>query len=334
MRKFYQPKDFMDGFDRFKQLQDDLANKALDNKRYTETQIAALQTQEVIAKSFKVLVDYLDKRVSKTNVVNQLREIGTPDALKVVGAVESLHETLKTHENTDLSEVTSVMKQMLTEVQKIPKENIELPEQKFVDYSKQFSGLEQAIKSVEKVVKAQKLIAEAPIVNLPETVVNVPEVDLKPLQDGLKSVVKAVNDILIPEYKTDNTEVEKLIKKSNDLLKKLLDKPVGGGGGGGGRATPYEDSSGNPQFVTLVNGKVPVDVDMATEGIATEATLAKMLTPIGNTFDYIGISNVGDTDTLVYKSGGAGGTTVKTLSITFAAGAEKVSDSITSLEYS
>jgi hypothetical protein len=51
-------------------------------------------------------------------------------------------------------------------------------------------------------------------------------------------------------------------------------------------------------------------------------------------FDYVGIVNT-DTneDTLTYKSGGSGGTTVRTLVIGYASGAEKVSDSITSLEY-
>ena len=45
--------------------------------------------------------------------------------------------------------------------------------------------------------------------------------------------MKAVESIVIPEYKTDNKAVEKLIKDSNKLLQELLDKPVSRGGGGG-----------------------------------------------------------------------------------------------------
>jgi hypothetical protein len=53
---------------------------------------------------------------------------------------------------------------------------------------------------------------------------------------------------------------------------------------------------------------------------------------INEHFDYIGIANTDtDQDTLTYKIGGSGGTTVKTLVINYATGAEKISDSITSL---
>lgn len=58
------------------------------------------------------------------------------------------------------------------------------------------------------------------------------------------------------------------------------------------------------------------------------------LTPIKD-FDYLSITNSAtDQDTLVFKLGGSGGTTVRTLVINFASGAEKVSDSLASLSYS
>lgn len=76
-----------------------------------------LQTQEVVAKSFRSLVAYLENRISKTEIVNQLSSIDTPDVYAVVLALEELHNTLKTHENTDLTEVTNTMKGVLEEVQ-------------------------------------------------------------------------------------------------------------------------------------------------------------------------------------------------------------------------
>jgi hypothetical protein len=56
---------------------------------------------------------------------------------------------------------------------------------------------------------------------------------------------------------------------------------------------------------------------------------------VSEDFDYIGIASTGaDEDTLTYKTGGSGGSTVRTLVIGYAVGAEKVSDTITSLGFS
>ncbi len=274
----------MDGIKRLAEVYRENDTKALENRKHTETQVAAIQMQETIVKSFESLVRYLDNRVSKTTVVNQLKEIGTPDALKVAEAVDSLHETLKTHKNTDLTEVTKVLSELLSEAKKIPKELPEQKEQKFVDYTKQFTSLQSAIQSLEKVVKAQELIAEAPIVNVPETNVNVEAPDLQPLQESIKDVVGAVKKIIIPEYKTDNKEVEKLIKASNKLLKQLLDKPVSSGGGGGS-SWIATDSSGIPIPIQLESdGSVPVTVvSGGSGGGLTDAELRATPVPVSGT---------------------------------------------------
>jgi hypothetical protein len=236
----------------------------LDSKKHQELLLDNTRTQETIVKSFNALVRYLDNQVSKTHVTNQLKEIGTPDALKVVSAVDSLHETLKTHENTDLSEITKVMQSILSEAEKIPKSHNTIDIPKPIDNTKQLDNLVKAIKSVEKVVKEQKLIAEAPIINVPETNVNVEAPDLQPLQASIKDVVGAVKKIVIPEYKTDNKEVEKLITKSNRLLKELIEKPVGGGGGGGSSWVAV-NTSGIPMPIELdASGNVPVSGSVTT----------------------------------------------------------------------
>lgn len=60
-----------------------------------------------------------------------------------------------------------------------------------------------------------------------------------------------------------------------------------------------------------------------------------LLFTAGKDFDHLGIVNDTATqDTLTYKTGGSGGTTVRTLVLTYASGADKVSDSITALDYS
>lgn len=265
----------MDPIQRIKQANELKDSKALELQRHADMTTAFIGVQETILKSFTSLVNYLDNKVTKAEVINQLKEVGTPDALKVVESVNNLHETLKTHKDTDLSGVVEIMSKILAEAEKIPKEIPEEKEQKFIDYSDQFESFITAINAVETVVKEQKLIAEAPIVNVPETNVNVEAPDLKPLQKGLKDVVSAVNKIVIPEYKTDNKGVEKLLGASNKLLKQLLDKPVGGGGGGGGRATPYQDATGIPAFVSLTaGGEVPVAIGSPVEVFGTVSSTA------------------------------------------------------------
>jgi hypothetical protein len=237
------------------------ADKVLSEQRHQALIDSNTKVSSTVLSATTSLIRYLEGHTTKTQVVNQLKSINTPDALRVIPAIKDLHETIKKHENTDLSEITKVMKDVLEEAKKLPKELPKTEKQQFIDYSNQFKSLSEAVKAVEKVVKEQKLVAEAPIVNVPEANVNVEAPDLLPLQSSITDVVKAVEKIVIPEYKTDNKAVEKLIKDSNKLLKGILDKPVSsGGGGGGGRATPYADSAGIPAFVTLTaDGKVPVE---------------------------------------------------------------------------
>jgi len=252
-------------------------DKSLQNIRaYTEQQSlrnerdikhAALidsntQTQQVIVEVMRKLVDFLDNRVSKTEVVNQLQEIGTPDAYKVVEAVNGLHQTIATQEQVDLSEMTDLLRSVLDEAKKIPKSHSDIEIPKPIDNTAQFKSLEQAVKAMDSSIKAQKLVAEAPIVNVPETVVNVEKPDLSPLEGELqtsrKEFVKAVKGIVIPE--TDVKPLEKELKKLNKLFNDFLETVPMGGGGSGGLATPYT-KDGLPHFVNAESdGSLPVTV--------------------------------------------------------------------------
>ena len=145
----------MEQFDRIKQARDQRLHKEGEDIRHNDLITQSIQTQETILRAFSSFVDYLDNRVGKTEVVNQLKTIGTPDALKVVDALNSLHETLKTHENTDLTEVTAIMQAVLDEAKLIPKElpqlkDIVIPEG--VDYSNQFEAMIGAVESLEEAV--------------------------------------------------------------------------------------------------------------------------------------------------------------------------------------
>lgn len=259
----------------------------LEQRKHTENQVSLIQLQETVIKSFATLVDYLDQKVTKTQVVNQLREIGTPDALKVVDAVNNLDKTVKSQEKVDLTEITELLKSVLTEAQSIPKELPKIPEQQFVDYSEAFKSLAETVKGVEEAVKAQETTVEAPVVNVPETVVNIPETDLKPLEtsikDTSKEVVKAVKGIKIPELNT--SPLEKLLKETNKTLKELIDKPTGGGGGGG--SFPAVNSAGIVQPLTVDENGVLETVD---------AIFATRLDDTATPILYIGKAPVGSSE--------------------------------------
>lgn len=252
-----------DSLERIKQANLLKVEKAVENAKHNDLVLSNMRTQEVLLKSFASLVDFLDKKTTRTEIVNQLEEIGTPDALKVVEAVNSLHDTLKTHENTDLSGVTKVLQDLLKETKQIPKQLPEIPKTEIPDNSKHLDNLLKAVQSLEKVVKSQELKVEAPVVNVPETKVNVDAPDLKPIEDSVKAsskeLVKAVKSLIIPDYSEHNKEVEKQLKKLNKLIDEFLDAPSGGAGGGGGIAS-FTNSSGVVTQVQLTSsGAVPVE---------------------------------------------------------------------------
>lgn len=251
----------MEQFDRIKQARDQRLHKENEDIRHNDLITQSIQTQETILRAFSSFVDYLDNRVGKTEVVNQLKTIGTPDAMKVVDALNSLHETLKTHENTDLTEVTAIMQAVLDQAKLIPKElpqlkDIVIPEAQ--DYSNQFEAMIGAVESLEEAVKAQETTVQAPVVNVDAPIVKVDAPDLKPLEKASQKLLDAIKGIVIPaQIQTDITPLLKEQKKTNKLLEEM---PIAGGGGGGSVPLPYQDSTGQPTTVQLtVDGKIPVE---------------------------------------------------------------------------
>ena len=220
---------------------------------------AITQSQQVQVRSMQMLVDYLDNHVSKTEVVNQLLEVGTPDAYKVVEAVNMLEQTVSDQEPADLSEITALLRSVLQETEKIPKSHndIKIPEQ--VDNSDKLEKLESAIKAVDASIKAQKLVAEAPIVNVPEAVVNVDKPDLSPIEKEQKKtrtdLVKAIKGIVIP--KTDIKPLEKELKKLNKLFNEFVEYGTGSSGGGGGVGLTDAELRATPVPTTINNTLVP-----------------------------------------------------------------------------
>jgi hypothetical protein len=265
-------------------LRDEFRDIARDKQldiQYKERTAQLESLQKSMIESMKVLISFLDKKTTKTEVVNQLNEIGTPDALKVVSAVQKLEETIN-GKQIDLKPVIEALNSLKRETTLIPsKIKVEKTEQVKVS---NLSEVKFDTKDLEKAIKGLDLKVDAPIINTEK-------VDLKPLKDVMLDLLKAFNkqELKVPDtFKisnldeikaTDLKEVEKKLDESNKHLKKLVEKPVGSGGGGG-NGTPYVDATGKP--VNIVKGFDPgaaittdwstPSVIIETDGIRTKTT--------------------------------------------------------------
>ena len=212
---------------RIRQQNEDRARAELDQARH-EQEIATLNSIDTtIVEVMQRLVSYLDGKITKTEVVNQIESVSTPDVAKVVEAITELGIITESN-RLDLSPLKEALLGLGEKLDQLPKsfpeiptevsvKNFpEVPEQKEIDLS-------PVIKAIEKI----KMVAEAPNIQ-----VDAP--DLSPIKDGLSNVVKQIKAIKFPEIpKTDLSKVEKKLDTSNKILKDILEKPVGGGGGGG-----------------------------------------------------------------------------------------------------
>lgn len=240
-----------------------------ENKRKAELQAQADQNQAIVqglqsldqnnVQAISALVRFLQGHTSKTEVVNQLKEIGTPDAFKVMSAVNDMHSTLKKLKNADFSEVVDRLNKLI----EVSSKEIEIPEQReevrvsnLNELSSEISSLEQAIDRLAN-KKQPDIKVASPVVNVDAPIVNV-EQDFATLQKGLKDVVEAIRKQVFPEpIATDITPLVDEQKKSNKLLKEIAEKRVGGSGSGG-HTTPYQDADGKPVYVELQGGAVPI----------------------------------------------------------------------------
>ena len=232
------------------------------DKRHTELVSAVNNQTATTIKAFNAFTKYVDRKITKTEVVNQLKQIGTPDAMKVMSAVNDMHSTLKKLKNTDLTPVAKLLEDLISEVSQIPKESPEAVESVEVnnlpDFDSYTTRIEQAVQAldVKPVVNVQ-----APQVTVKPADVHIEKQDFTTLEKALKQVVSAVENIVIPaQIPTDMTKVEKKLDTANQHLEKISNKSFGGGGSGG-HTTPYVDADGKPVYVEReADGSVPVTI--------------------------------------------------------------------------
>lgn len=306
------------------------SKKILENQKKTQERIKAKHEEDkhkevldqlelnrqTYLQTIQSLAKFLAGHTTKTTVTNQLKSINTPDVDKVVKSLGKLNEDLNKR-GIDWTPLLEALKPLEEHLASIPKEMPEAPEKTVVDFTetnKLITAVESAIKGLDLVVKP----ADIHVPKQPTPNVNV-NVDLEELKKPLLELLNEFKSFEIPESpETDVTSIEKKLDIANKHLKKLVDKPIGGGGGGGGMVPFRDPSTLNSVQVTLdADGNVPVSI-------------TGTLVP-GVDFDLLTITNT-DTnkDTLVYT---LGVTTVSTLVITYASGAEKISDSFSTLEY-
>jgi len=270
-----------------------------------------------IVSAIGVLIRFLDGKTSKTEVVNQLKSISTPDVDKVVTAVSKLDKDILANK-LDLQPLVKELQQIKREMSLVPKT---LPKLEQKDSFK-VSNLDEVSLDTKDLEKAIKNLKLDPKIEVKPADVHTAPVDLKPLKDGLLDVLKAIKAQKYPEFPTieptDLTKLEKESKKHTKLLTEIKDKPVGAGGGGG-NGSPYIDSTGKIVNVELTaDGSIPV-------------TVKNSLTPNVD-FDYIDIQQTSATvETYVYKQGGVSGTTVQTITVTYT---DSTKNDLDKVEYS
>ncbi len=255
-------------------------NQAQELEQYKQRTAQLNALEDTVVQAFNALIRFMDGKTTKTEVVNQLTSISTPDVDKVVQALSKLDKDILTNK-LDLKPLEQGLNGLKRELSLIPKTLPKIPEAKDAVKVTNLSEIKLDTSAVEKAIKGLKLVAEAPIINEKD-------VDLKPLQNIMTDMLKAINNqkpVEIPKFpeipKTDLTKVETKLDKSNKLLKEIVDKPVGGGGGGG-NGTPYVDSTGRPVNVELDgNGNIPVTFSSSTYKLILDETTTTSVTYVG-----------------------------------------------------
>lgn len=221
-------------------------------------QMAALVSQldTDMINSFKVLIEFLRGNTTKTEVVNQLTSISTPDVAEVVEAVKGLDNTIK-QEKLDLAPLEEQLKLAVEQLTSIPKTLPDAPEA--IESVKVSNLAEIDLKPLLDAVNALDLKVEAPVVNVDAPKVEVAAPDLKPIKELFTKLLAGVKAIKMPDVKVEATDTKKIedeLEKQTAKLDELIKQPKGGGGGGSG--VSFQDSAGRPVRVELeADGSIP-----------------------------------------------------------------------------
>lgn len=248
------------------------ANKAESLQLHAKRTAQLTDFESTVIDGFNALIKFMNGQTTKTEVVNQLKSISTPDVDKLIPLLSKLDDDVRANK-VDFSLVLKELQQIKRETSLLPKSlpKFNIPEQKDTLKVSNLSEIKLDTTNLEKAVKALKL---DPTIEVKAADVHVDAPDLKPIKDVMLDLLKAVKGQKYPEMPeitpTDLTKVEKKLDTSNDLLKTISEKRFGGGGGGGGNGTPYVDSEGIAKNVVLnPDGSIPVTATLGTTNYTT-----------------------------------------------------------------
>lgn len=278
-------------------IQSQRKQKQSEDQRAGEVRAGILSTDSVqaaVVETTRVLIEFLNDAVLATEIKNS-PSVKTPDVSKVIIALKELQRTTAGNK-IDLEPVIKASEQVQKEIKglgevftkKLKEHAQSLPEVKIPEYPKdiEVNNLKTAETTLKEVRDAIKKLKLDPKIQVESPAVTV---QLEEVAKGLDEVVKAVNAIEFPEVKipeVDTKSLEKNVREVRDAIK--------------GQKFPV------PNYVLPFKD---------SDGKATQQAVALQA---GTDFDYLSIVDSDtDEDTLVYKTGGSGGTTVRTVVITF-----------------
>lgn len=178
--------------------------------------------ESAISQSAKTITKYLDGKVTKTELVNQLDSVRTPDVEKVTELLEQIKQSISEQQPTDLAPITDGIQAVISTTKQLADK---IPTNEAKDYTDGLNALLSTAQDIEQTLKDKELSVN---VAAPNVAVDAP--DLKPLHADNQKIIKAITDIAMPKFST--AELQDGQKELLDVLKKILAKPVGGGGGG------------------------------------------------------------------------------------------------------
>lgn len=201
----------------------------------TQEQKSLLESnREAMLRGFTLLIEYMEGKTTKTEVVNQLESISTPDIEKVVEAVNSL-EKVVSDKDVDLSPLAKSMEGLGAKLDQLPKSFPDIPEAKDEIAITNLDVLSKKIDQAIKAIKAIEVSPEfSPEIKVAPSKVDVKAPDVNVNLDELVAVMQGVSarlDVMIestPQFPWEQLEV--WLKKIDQRLEWIGTRPIPMGG--------------------------------------------------------------------------------------------------------
>lgn len=200
-----------------------------ENRKLTMSQLDKLEdSRESVLRGFRLLIEFLDGKTNKTEIINQLDSISTPDVDKVVTAVQQLESTMGSKEQ-DLTPLTTELQTLINAVKALPQEipepleqrdeikvsNLEALESKIADLTEAFNQID-----FQPEYKPE-ITVQSPKVTVPKAEVTV---DNDAVAEALNRIADKIDAIEQPAFPTET--LEKYLKDIASKLDWIGTRPI------------------------------------------------------------------------------------------------------------